>query len=158
MKANQEMSRIGDVVECGRSSCAGWRGQRLRSAAAAACLGFTRNERKTLFGNREKGHAQYRRICSVAAALILLAHLAAYGASTVVSTSFRETTASGWVLGGTGLATNGGVTWTNTGLLTAAAGIDSPGNGWLRLTSTNTYLSGYALNAVGHWERCKFDE
>ncbi|MEI7941494.1 MAG: hypothetical protein WCK27_32855, partial [Verrucomicrobiota bacterium] len=39
---------------------------------------------------------------------------------------------------------------TNTALLTAASGIDTAGNGWLRLTDTNTYLAGYALytNAI----------
>ena len=67
----------------------------------------------------------------------------AEGASTVVSTSFRETTAPGWIFSGTG-TNNLGVT--NTALLTAATGVDAPGSGWLRLTDTNGYLTGLALN------------
>ena len=65
------------------------------------------------------------------------------GASTVISSSFRDTAAPGWVFSGTG-TNNLGVT--NKAFLTAATGIDASGMGWLRLTDTNGYLTGLALN------------
>ena len=90
------------------------------------------------------------RLLGNSAALLLLGHWTVYGASTVIDTSFRDASAPGWVFGGTGAVTNGGVITTNAALLTAASGIDTPGNGWLRLTDTNSYLTGYALytNAI----------
>lgn len=72
-----------------------------------------------------------------------LSGLAVFGAGTVISSSFRDAAAPGWVFSGTG-TNNLGVT--NTALLTAASGIDAVGKGWLRLTDTNTFLTGLALN------------
>ena len=77
--------------------------------------------------------------------LATLLPLSAVAASTTITSSFRGATEPGWIFGGSGAVTNNGVPGTNTALLTAAAGIDAPGNGWLRLTKTNQYLSGYAL-------------
>jgi len=55
-------------------------------------------------------------------------------AQVTVTESFRGTTASGWVFGGN-----------YTPVLTAAAGIDTPGEGWLRLTDNAGNRATYAL-------------
>ena len=97
---------------------------------------------------KPKNQRNLRRIFG--AFFVVWLHMTASGAGSVISASFRDTTAPGWIFGGSGVFTNAGVPGTNTALLTAAAGIDTPGTGWLRLTSTNTYLGGYALytNAI----------
>ena len=55
-------------------------------------------------------------------------------AQVTVTESFTGTTASGWVFGGN-----------YTPVLTAAAGIDTPGDGWLRLTDNAGNRATYAL-------------
>ncbi len=55
-------------------------------------------------------------------------------AQVTVTESFTGTTASGWVFGGN-----------YTPILTAAAGIDTPGDGWLRLTDNAGNRATYAL-------------
>jgi fibronectin-binding autotransporter adhesin len=52
--------------------------------------------------------------------------------------SFTGTTAPGWNFGGSNF----------TPVLTAASGIDTPGNGWLRLTSASTNESTYAYDST----------
>ena len=64
--------------------------------------------------------------------------------SQVLTESFKGTTATGWVMSGSGY----------TPVLTAGAGIDTVGHGWLRLTSTggNQATSAYfdtAFSAAG---------
>jgi fibronectin-binding autotransporter adhesin len=84
------------------------------------------------------GHPLRRHVIVVmlAAAFALVPRAAAQVQS--LTQSFTGTTAPGWVLGGSGY----------TPVLTAAQGIDTTGNGWLRLTSPSTNESTYAYDST----------
>src|SRR5262245_58183473 len=59
------------------------------------------------------------------------------GAQTVFNESFTGTTTSGWVFGGS--------TGSTVPYLTASNGTDTAGNGWLRMTESQTNQATYAL-------------
>ena len=64
--------------------------------------------KQTSLSTEKSVRASLRRAAAVAT-LALVAAFPAYGASTTISTSFRDATPPGWVFGGTGAVTNGGV-------------------------------------------------
>lgn len=77
------------------------------------------------------------RILCVGAGCLLLGAFATTGVQgqVTITESFTGTSAPGWVFGGSNYMPN----------LTAASGVDTPGNGWLRLTDNGTQRATYAL-------------
>lgn len=74
----------------------------------------------------------YRRRAAAAIGLALAATAAGSGAhAATLNEPMTGTTASGWVIGG-------------SAYLTASTGVDTPGDGWLRLTSPANDQAGYA--------------
>ncbi len=77
----------------------------------------------------EKMHT--RRVLKVTAFCLALGITSAR-ADLLLTSSFIGTTESGWIIGG-------------NATLTAATGVDTPGNGWLRLKPDQYYQAGYAI-------------
>ncbi|TAG29771.1 MAG: hypothetical protein EAZ36_03990, partial [Verrucomicrobia bacterium] len=84
---------------------------------------------------RQSFPAARSRVRSARWAALLLGALQSLDAQTTFQETFTGTSAYGWSFGGTGY----------TPALTAATGIDTPGNGWLRLTDNGNNRSTYAL-------------